>query len=273
MRRKLLVFIMIMATVAASACSKKPAAFDKFQDYLDWAEETGYKKGVMEPVGTEGVNNDIFHTLNDSGGYDSGRIVIGDSRCCQLGIYQERIEGSDYAVFAVWGGDYSPETKYPILTEKSLADIEACFRNQIEKHGSCTIYFFTTVNNYDFRENNNADFIKYAIDSAEILAQMEYEYNGTVYSPVVIVIGFDGCRNSSKVLGLDPADFNRYVEDYNNGVKEALGKSEILKTAYENYTTVVDIEDGKTKYIDDGLHYSDDVLRDITEYIVSSEIK
>lgn len=237
--------------------------FDKFSDYTSWAEYTGYPSGLLETGGVLGINQDYFHTLPDTGEYDSGRIVIGDSRCCQLGIYQQRAGLNDHATFAVWGGHYI--SGYGgIMTDEYFLEVERCFQSQIRSCQKSTIYFFATVNDYDCWNNNNSSYIDSAVSTAERLASMSYEMNGVVYQPDVFVIGFDGCWLNGDLFGTPQDVFNRYVQDYNDKLRNACSASPYLQG---RFTTVMDIVGGKAGFIDDGLHYSDDTLEAIRAYI------
>lgn len=61
-------------------------AFEHFSEYTEWAEKIGYSEGMLNAEGVSGINQDYFHTLPNMQEYSSGRIVVGDSRCCQLGM-------------------------------------------------------------------------------------------------------------------------------------------------------------------------------------------
>ena len=236
---------------------------DEF-DYLLWAVNTGYPQGYLMPLGLAGINQDYFHSLPRSAGYNSGKIVIGDSRSCQLGIYQERTGRTDYAVFAVWGGHYASGTGTPIMTDMLLSDFEQCFHEQIKTNGNCTVFFFATVNDYDYQYNNNNGFISAAVSSAEMIASMSYEYDGKIYHPEVIVIGFDGAGEN---FGIPGYVFNRYVDSYNSELHDAVNNNAALHDTASFFTTVPEITDGKTTFISDELHYSDAVLQKINDFI------
>ena len=230
------------------------AAFDSFSDYTDWANETGYHDGSLTARGS-------------SGAYTSGSIVIGDSRCCQLGIYQQRTGGSEYAAFAVWGGHFASGISPSILNDELLSDVESCFRAQIDACGSSTIYLFATVNDYDFYNNSNSTYIRDAVRAAERLSELSYDNGEGVFRPLVIVVGFDGCWTTSDLWGTPQSTFNRYVSDYNTSLQSAVNASESLAEGAGYFTTVPDICGGKAGFIDDGLHYSDDTLESIAAYI------
>ena len=241
--------------------------FTGLEDYQNWAANTGYPRNLLIPMGIYGVNQDYFHSIPDSAGYTSGKIVIGDSRCCQLGIWQNRAENDDYASFAVWGGHYIPGTGTSIMTEELLSDVERCFQAQIRAQGQSTVFLFATVNDYDYLYNNNAGHISAAVASAELIASMSYEYQGIVFHPAVIMIGFDGGRSSGDIFGIPQETFNRFIGSYNTQLREAVENSPILRETASLFTTVPEITGGNTTFISDGLHYSDAALQTITDYV------
>ena len=265
MKIKFIFIISMLTLILLSFFS--PSAADEFIDpfeYQLWAINTGYPEGSLTPLGWDGINQDYFHSLPWSAGYNSGKIVIGDSRSCQLGIYQERTGRADYAVFAVWGGHYVSGTGTSIMSEMLLSDFELCFHEQIKANGNCTVFFFATVNDYDYLYNNNSGFISAAVSSAEMLASMSYEYEGKIYHPEVIIIGFDGAGEN---FGISREVFNRYVDSYNRELHDAVSNSVVLKNTASLFTTVPEITEGETTFISDGLHYSDAVLQKINDYI------
>ena len=241
--------------------------FTGLNDYQMWAANTGYPQGLLVPMGITGVNQDYFHTLPGSPGYASGRIVIGDSRSCQQGIWQNRTGSDDYAVFAVWGGHYVSGTGTPALTAEHLYEIGQCFQEQVRTQGKSTVFFFATVNDYDYYGNGNSAYIAAAVASAETIASMSYEYEGTVYHPEVIVVGFDGGRRTGDIFGIPQDVFNRYIESYNTELRDAVNNSPVLKENASLFTTVSEITGGETGFISDGLHYSDSTLQAIAEYM------
>ena len=237
--------------------------FEAFSDYVSWAESTGYPSGMLEANGVSGINQDYFHTLPGTDGYDSGCIVIGDSRCCQLGIHQQRTGRYDFAAFAVWGGHYT--SGYDgIITDEHFLEVERCFQSQIESCKKSKIYFFATVNDYDCWNNDNSAYISSAVNTAERLAAMSYEMNDIIYHPEVFVIGFDGCWLTGDLFGTPQNVFNGYIQDYNDKLESVCASSYYLKG---KFTTVMEIVGGKAEFIDDGLHYSDDTLEKIRAYI------
>ena len=242
-----------------------PEPFDFIQDYFDWVGEIGYPEGLYGPIGESGLNQNCFHTPRGTEGYTSGSIVIGDSRCCQLGIYEYRAGRSDFAAFAVWGGHYVHGAKPQIMTDELMAEAENCFREQIISCGRCTIWFFATVNDYDQANNANSGNIRACIAAAERLASMEFELDGRIYRPRVIVIGFDGWRSDGTDSAFAAA-FNRFVADYNSALRTAVENSALLSEWAEYFTTVPEITGG-ADFIDDGLHYGDRTLLAICDFI------
>ena len=255
-------------TEAAQAeAEAAPAEFTVLDDYQKWAKEVGYPQGMLAAMGVDGINQDYFHTLPDATGYRSGKIVIGDSRCCQLGIYEQRTGADDFADYAVWGGHFLPGAEPPAMTEEQFSEVERCFQEQIKNCGECSIYFFATVNDYDYIGNENDQSISAAVSTAEKLGNMSCQKEGKLYRPEVIVIGFDG--GAGDVLQRIPAqEFNRYVDDYNEKLRTAVNDSPLLQQNAEYFTTVPEITGGRTGFNEDGLHYSDDTLKEIVDYIL-----
>ena len=246
-----------------------PTPLNGLSDYIAWAEETGYPSGSLEAQGVIGINQDYYHTSAGSEAYTSGRIVIGDSRCCQLGIYQQRTDRHDYAVYAVWGGHYFRELTPPLMTDELQEEVEKCFCAQIDSCGKCTIYFFATVNDYDFRENKNSEKIASAVQAAERFASLSYTLDGVTYHPEVVVIGFDGGRGTGTIFSVPHTLFNSCLSDYNRDLRTAVSESDLLAPYVSRFTTVPEIVGGKAAFISDGLHYDDGVLADITSYLLA----
>ena len=257
-----------MGVEAAQAEAEAATAeFTVLDDYQKWAKEVGYPQGMLAAMGVDGINQDYFHTLPDAPGYTSGKIVIGDSRCCQLGIFEQRTDADGFADFAVWGGHFLPGAQPPLMTEEQFSEVERCFQEQIKNCGECSIYFFATVNDYDYVGNENDQSISAAVSMAEKLGNMSFQKEGKLYRPEVIVIGFDG--GAGNVLQRIPAQvFNRYVDDYNEKLRTAVNNSALLQQNAEYFTTVPEITGGRTGFNEDGLHYSDDTLKEIVDYIL-----
>ncbi|MCR5796270.1 MAG: hypothetical protein K6G61_13095 [Solobacterium sp.] len=219
--------------------------------------QTGYTAVTEYPY--------YYHTLPEDAGYTSGRIVIGDSRCCQLGVYAEETGRADFAVFAVWGGHYSEGAMPAIMTDELVSEAEECFQAQIRACGECALYLFATINDCDFSGNDNETAVAAAAGAAETFASMRFEYEGREYHPDVFVIGFDGVRHSASASEID-----RIVEEYNEQLRIAVKNSELLKENASQYTTVPEITDNRTEFIEDGLHYSDSTLKMIADHIADS---
>lgn len=250
----------VLHTAAPSPSALPISSFDSASCYIEWADKVGQPSGLLFPKGAHGIN--LFMTREGLPGYDSGRIVIGDSRCCQLGIFQHRIGGEAFAAFAYWGGHYV-ENEYPqIMSRQLVSAVERCFKRQIESCGKCTIFFFATVNDYD-PSGDNTENIAAAIAAAERLASMEYEYGGRLHRPDVFVVGFDGFRTDSE----PSSKFNGGIRAYSEALKEAVHSSPLLGAFSSSFTTVPEITQNGTSYIDDGLHYSDKTLEMLYKHI------
>ena len=73
------------------------------------------------------------------------------------------------------------------------------------------------------------------------------------------------CRLPGNVLQYPAEEFNRYEGDYNALLKEKVMGSEVLQNA--EWTTVPDILNNETGFISDGLHYNDETLKKLADYI------
>ncbi len=94
---------------------------------------------------------------------------------------------------------------------------------------------------------------------------MHYEYEGKDVYPSVTVIGIVAGARNGNVLQYSAEEFNRYEEDYNALLKETVAGSEVLQNA--EWTTVPKILNNEIGYIRDGLHYNDETLKKLAEYI------
>ncbi|GEM_PF-1724945 len=240
----------------------QPPHFVDFSTYLAWAQGTGYNSGSLVAGGADGINGDTYRTLPSQAGYDSGRIVIGDSRSCQIGIYEQHRNKSDTAVFALWGGHYSNYAGQ-ILTSDLRADIRACIEKQIEHCGSSTVYLFSSVNDYDYSNGNNSGNISATIAAAESIRAMTVIKDGVQYSPRVVIVGNVGCDPNNLLFGyIDPNEFNRYMADYNSALQYAAAQS-----GFDCYVSLEEMAGGSIGFIDDGLHYDERTLQNICSKI------
>lgn len=243
-------------------------AFTGSTDYGDWEQTVGYSSGLLTPQGVDGINQDAFRTLPSQDAYRSGKIVIGDSRCCQLGIYEARADRYDFAAFAVWGGHYG--MNYNILDDAAFSAVEACFAEQIRTCGACDIYLFATVNDYDYKTNQNDDNIRDFVSAAVRLQGMTCTLDGKTCAPKLTVIGFDGARPSGTVFRIPYEEFNAYIADYNAKLEAAVRGNSLLGGAGVRFVTVPQITGGNTDFIADGLHYGDCTLHQILSFIVTN---
>lgn len=232
-------------------------------DYQVWIRDVGYPSGEMY-AGDMSGSGVRYYTSKDAPGYDSGRIVIGDSRCVQLGIYQQRAAGNEFAVFGTWGGHYMNWDPY-LPNEEFQTRVEDCFHAQIEARGTCDLYFYATVNDYDFRDNDNGERVEAALWWAEQLASLTYEYEGRTYMPNMTVIGIAAGSRDGSVMSYTSEEFNRYEDAFNELLKEAVSSSEVLQDA--EWTTVPEILHDEIGFMEDGLHYNDETLKALAEYM------
>ena len=94
---------------------------------------------------------------------------------------------------------------------------------------------------------------------------MHYEHEGKDVYPSVTVIGIVAGARNGNVLQYSAEEFNRYEEDYNALLKETVDGSEVLQNA--EWTTVSEILNNETGFIPDGLHYNDETLKKLADYI------
>ena len=234
---------------------------DLFDDYERWSYDV-YNSGSITSQGVDGINEDYYHTLQDMEAYNSGKIVIGDSRCCQMGIFEQVYDINEYAVFAVWGGHYVEGRGFNILADTNLMDIENCIISQFENTGSCIIYLFSSVNDYDYTNQKNETNYDAFVAAANKLKEFKVEIDGVEYSPEIRIIGFAGCNEEGDLYGTPSDEYNRYIEEYSNTVKDML-KNE----GFNDYTTVMDILGDNLGFTLDRLHYNEKTIYELTDYI------
>ena len=216
--------------------------------------------------GETAESGDYMTPADDTEADASGRIVIGDSRCCQLGFYQQKHDRHDFAVVGVWGGHYMNAAEPQIITDDSFEQIKACFERQIESTGSSTIYFFATVNDCGPSDSENQ--IQSAVKAAERLAGLTYQKDNGICQPEIVVIGFAGVENE------DPDDessseFNRRCDTFNDMLLGAAAADPLLSKNADRFTTVPAICKGSVSFAADGLHYNETTVRQITDYLAS----
>ena len=94
---------------------------------------------------------------------------------------------------------------------------------------------------------------------------MHCEYEGKDVTPSVTVIGIVAGARKGIVLRYHAEEFNRYEEDYNALLKENVTNSAVLQNA--EWTTVPEILNNVIGFISDGLHYNDETLKKLADYI------
>ena len=127
------------------------------------------------------------------------------------------------------------------------------------------MFFFATINDYDYTNGESAQRIQEAIARAEEIASLSCTVNGQTVKPQVIVIGFAGLRE-------DPSsrtDYNHYIHIFNGMLYAAVTESELLKANAALFTTVPLLTNGQTDFISDGVHYGTKTLQTLTDYIAA----
>lgn len=235
-------------------------SLDEFDNYSKWSQ-MGNESGTLISQGEDGMNGDYYHTLSGMSAYSSGKIVIGDSRCVQLGLYEEACGYDDFAVFAVWGGHYNEWCDYRILDDENFSDIRACFEEQVRQTGKCKIYMFATINDYDYIGSANEGNIDIAVDAAKRLSEMSTTYMGKEVCPDIRVIGFAGCDEEDGLYGIPGYTYNGLIDDFNSRLSDKLGEA-----GFYGFMTVADIV-GSAGFISDGLHYDEETVKGLIGYI------
>ena len=77
---------------------------------------------------------------------------------------------------------------------------------------------------------------------------------------------FDNHSTDINVTHLKCQD-SHYIDDYNEKLRTEINSSTLLKECSVEFTTVPEITEGSTGFIEDGLHYSDETLGEIVEFI------
>jgi len=173
----------------------------------------------------------------------SGRLIIGDSRTCQMWKYKNK--GASFV--SVWGGhygyggslmqiDYAPQR----ITMKTYA------QNTIKKCGKCHIYIFATVNDY-----NGAGSYTSAVSSVISLAEAAYgwtaKYQKKTVHPVVHVVQLVGSKGKN-------------VSGYNALLKSKVASSRKIKNCISINGCLAGSNGG---YASDGVHYNNTTLKNI----------
>lgn len=170
--------------------------------------------------------------------YDSGKVVIGDSRTCQL--WNQSKKGASYS--SVWGGHYGYGKDLQIDSESHLKNVKKYVRNTIKKTGNCDVYIFATVNDY-----NGVGSYSGAINNLMSLADKvsEFEYKDT--KPNIYIVSLKGSKGVS-------------VSNYNKSLKS---KVKSHGYTYKNIEKALDTKNTKNVYLSDDLHYNDTALKNI----------
>lgn len=71
----------------------------------------------------------------------SGRIIIGDQRVCQL--WNDNPEGASFV--AVWDGDYSARNGRGINSSKGVSIIRRYVEETLDEKGYCDVYIFPSI--------------------------------------------------------------------------------------------------------------------------------
>lgn len=192
---------------------------------------------------TYGRNGDQCYDENA----DTGLLIVGDSRCCQLFNYDN--EGASFA--AVWGGHYNFSGSFWIDSPMMRGHMEDSVKNSISKTGNCTTFVFATVNDWGATSNHDVSSVPASVNNlisaAEAIYDMTGESGGKTKHPTVYVVSMVAQK------GVESKPYNDVLE------KKIKGNSKI-----KGYVDISSCLSGDNfGFLSDGLHYNDDTLSSI----------
>ena len=175
--------------------------------------------------------------------YNSGRLVIGDSRTCQL--YNLNPTGASFV--STWGGHYAyGGEKYQIDYRTKVTTMKKYAIDTIKTKGYCNIYIFATVNDYN-GDDKYKTWANNVIRLAENACKWSTKYKYKTVKPKVYVVSLVGSKGKS-------------VDNYNDYLKEKVLDNKNLI----GYIDITDCLDGSNSgYSSDNLHYNDKTLNNI----------
>lgn len=173
----------------------------------------------------------------------SGRLIIGDSRTCQMWNYKNA--GASFV--SVWGGHYGyGGSAMQIDYASQRATMKTYAQNTIKKCGKCDIYIFATVNDY-----NGAGSYTSAVSNVISLAETAYgwtaKYQKKTVHPTVHIVQLVGSKG-------------RNVNGYNTLLKSRAASSKKIKNCISISGCLACSNGG---YASDGVHYNNTTLKNI----------
>lgn len=166
---------------------------------------------------------------------DTGKLIIGDSRTCQLWNYKNK--GASFV--SVWGGHYGYRgSSGQIDTSSQKNTMKDYIKTSVNKKGYCNVYIFATVN--DFNGGTKAA-AKGPANNVIKLAKELKNYNSKANITVVSLVGTKGKNVSA---------FNTYLKNNLPNKVKWLNISDCLKGSNSGYQI-------------DNTHYNNTTLKNI----------
>lgn len=186
-----------------------------------------------------GINN--YHCVMSNP--KSGKLIIGDSRTCQMWNYKSK--GASFV--SVWGGHYGyGGTLMQIDNASQRNTMKLYAQDTIKKCGKCHIYIFATVNDY-----NGAGSYTSAVANVINLADTAYgwtaKYQKKTVHPIVHVVQLVGSKGKN-------------VSGYNTLLKSKVASSKKIKNCISISGCLAGSNGG---YASDGIHYNNATLKNI----------
>ena len=130
-----------------------------------------------EDVGTNGAECFFEHA-------DSGIVICGDSRCCQIHNYKHDYEFASFG--CVWGGNYYTTNATNVIASPAhVKSVQEYIKHTVEKKGSCTVFCFATINGWGASGNDNVANIdlnhKININNKELFEQIYLKNKNIFY--------------------------------------------------------------------------------------------
>lgn len=181
----------------------------------------------------------------------SDRLIIGDSRNCQMWNYDHT--GASFV--STWGGGYGGDisdnyknykgatVEASINYTKKVARMKEIAQKSIKQNGSCKIFLFSTVNAYDGGSSYNTP-VKKIWGMTKLAKTWKAEYKGKTVAPTIYVMSLVGSKGKN-------------VSNYNKALKALCDADS--KVTYVNISSCV----GSSGYQKDNVHYTNATLKNL----------
>lgn len=197
-----------------------------------------------QPASAATYGNIGFHCTVKN--YQSGRLIIGDSRCCQL--WNAKKNGSSFV--SVWGGHYGyGGSSLQINTDSQQNMMKSIVQNTIKQVGHCDVYVFATVNDYN-GSGSYTSAANHVINQAKTAMKWTAKYGGKTVKPQVYVVSLVGGK------GKNVSSYNTYL------------KLQAAKVNCKFLSITKCLTGSNSGYRSDGLHYNDATLKNIWSKIL-----